>query len=207
MIALLAAMATVEPPKRAPFFIARFDLYGEYFDGSKQVGYGSRQRYDGAGGGVDMEVVRIPDGFGAEVRLQTGGWFSKGTDRSSRYAAIEIGGAGAIFSTDSFSLAGAVGLGIEGGRHVFVDKIRFYPYVGLRARAWLSDRVSLHLNPYFLPITTSGVKDREVRTEMALGIGAFLGGVRGSWISWEGGDPFRRYGELALTVFGGAAFF
>jgi hypothetical protein len=207
MMLLLTAMAVVPVREREPFFVARIAAYTEYFDGSRQVGEGTRKRYDGGGGGMDMEVVRVPDGIGAEIRIQAGGYVSKGNDRAGRYVMFEGGAAGEIFSTRSFSLAGALGVGIAGGRYVFVDKIRFYPYVGLRARAWLSDRVSLHLNPYFLPITTSGVKDRELRTELALGISNFIGGLRGSWITWAGGDPHRQYGELALTVFGGAAFF
>jgi hypothetical protein len=207
MIATVAVMAALASAPREPYSVARMTAFGEYFDGSKLAGHGTRERYDGGAAGFDLEAVRVPADFGLEARLQLGGAFSTYRDRASRAIMFELGGAFAILHVGSFSLAGAGGLGIGAGRHVFVDTVRLYPYVGLRARAWFSDATSLHLNAYVLPITTSGVRDLELRAEAALGVSWLMAGVRGSRIAYSGGDPRRLYGELSLALFVGAAFY
>lgn len=207
MIVTMAALAALGAGAREPYSVARITAYGEYYDGSKLVGHGSRQRYDGAAVGMEVEAVRIPNDLGLEARLQLGGAFSTGRDRARRVVGCELGAAAALVRVGSFSMAAAVGLGIYGGRHDFVDIVRLYPYLGLRNRAWLSDATSLHVNAYYLPITSSGFRDMELRAEVALGVGFFLAGARGSWISYRGGEPRRTYGELGLTLFAGAAFY
>lgn len=209
MIAAMTTLAVLAATANEPYSVARMTAYGEYFDGSTRVGAGSRQRYDGGAAGMEVEAVRVSRerDLGLEARLHLGGAFWTGRPRANRFIGFEIGGAAGIFSTESFGLAATIGLGIYGGRHAFVDTVRLYPYVGLRARAWMSQRVSLHVNVYLLPITSSGVRDSEVRGEVALGVGWFVAGLRSSWITYRGGDPRRTYGELALAPFVGAAFY
>lgn len=207
MILTMAAMAAMAAQPREPFRVARMTAFGEYYDGSKLVGHGTRERYDGGAAGIEVEAIRVPSDFGLEARLQLGGAFSSYRDRAARAIMFELGGAAGLLHVGSFSVAGTLGLGIQGGRHVFVDTVRLYPYVGLRTRAWFSDAVSLHVNGYLLPVTTSGVRDMELRSEVALGVSWFIAGVRGSWLRYSGGDPRRVYGELSLALFVGAAFY
>ncbi len=207
MIVTMAALAALSSGPREPYSVARITGYGEYFDGSRLVGHGSRQRYDGGAVGMEVEAVRIPRDLGLEARLQIGGMFSTGRDRARRVVGLELGAAAALFHLGSFSMAAAVGLGIHGGRHEFVEIVRVYPYLGLRNRVWFSDATSLHVNAYYLPVSSSGYRDMELRGEVALGVGWFIAGARGSWIAYRGGDPRRTYGELGLAAFVGAAFF
>jgi hypothetical protein len=198
-------MAATSPPDTLN--IARVGLYGGYVDGSKQVGFGSRQRYDGAEVALDLDVVRIPkEGIGVETRLQAGGGFVTSSDRPGRFGTFDFAIDAAIYRSAVFGLAAGAGLGLEFGRHDFTERVRLYPLLVLRARAFVTDAWSLHLNLHVAPITT-GEKDRELRGELALGYKAFIAGLRTSVIAFEAGDPRRTYGELGLGVLIGAAFY
>jgi len=206
-LVLMAAMAASPPRERDALNIARVAAFGGYVDGSKLVGHGSRQRYDGAEFALDLDVVRIPrEGVGIETRLQTGGGLSTGADRVGRFGTFDVALDAAILRTATFGLAAGAGLGVEFGRHAFTERVRFYPLVLARARWFLGDDYSLHLNAHFAPITT-GEKDRELRSEVGIGYGAFIAGVRASVISFTAGDPERSYGELGVGGFVGAAFY
>jgi hypothetical protein len=202
----MAAIALSSGP-REPFSVARMTAYGEYFAGNRRLGVEIGERYSGGVGGIEVDAVRIPRRLGLEARLQLGGAFSTYRERTQRAVMFELGGAVGLLHVGSFSVAATLGLGVDGGRHVFVDIARLYPYVGLRTRAWFSDETSLHINAYYLPISNSGVRDRELRGEVALGVSWFSAGVRAAWLTYSGGDPQRLYGERSLALFAGAAFY
>lgn len=187
--------------------VARIAGYAGYFDGSKKVGFGSRQRYDGVEFALDLDVVRIPkEGVGVETRLQTGGGVSTGNDRVGRFGTFDVALDAAIYRGATFGLCAGAGLGVEFGRHEFTERVRFYPLAAVRARLFPNDALSFHLNLHAIPITT-GEKDRELRTELAVGYHALFVGFRASVISFTAGDPRRTYGELGLGVIAGAAFY
>jgi hypothetical protein len=204
---LVAAMAVSPTAPRDTLNIARVGGYGGYLDGSKLVGHGSRQRYDGAEFAIDLDVVRVPsEGVGLETKVQFGGGLSTGTDRVGRFGTIDFALDASIVRTSTFGLLAGAGLGLEFGRHEFTERVRFYPLVLTRARWLLGESFSLHLNAHFAPITTAE-KDRELRGELGLGYGAFIAGARVSKSWFTAGDPQRVYGELGLGAFVGAAFY
>lgn len=207
VMAVMAAMAAMaaSPPDRLN--IARVAAIGGYVDGSKKVGFGSRQRYDGAEFGLDLDIVRIPkEGVGVETRLQTGGGLVTGADRVGRFGTFDLALDAAIVRSAVFGLAAGAGLGVEFGRHAFTERVRFYPLIAVRARAFVTAEWSLHLNLHVAPIATAE-KDRELRSELAVGYKNFIAGVRTSVIAFETGDPRRSYGELGLGALVGAAFY
>jgi hypothetical protein len=207
MLAATAVMAAMAGSPPDTLNIARIAAFGGYVDGSKKVGFGSRQRYDGAELALDIDVVRIPkEGVGIETRLQTGGGLVTASDRVGRFGTFDIALDAAIYRSAVFGIAAGVGFGLDFGRHAFTERVRLYPLLALRARVFLTEAWSVHLNAHYAPITT-GEKDRELRGELALGYRAFIAGLRTSVIAFEAGDPRRTYGEVGLGAFVGAAFY
>lgn len=81
---------------------------------------------------------------------------------------------------------------------------RLQPLLGARARVWASDAVHLDLLAQWLPVTSAGVRDHEVRAGLGVGIGWAFVGVRGTR-TWFDSGP-RDHVDLGVSGMFGAMF-
>jgi len=204
---ILAALAVSVPAQaREVFDVARIAVAGGYFDGSKPVGTGSRQRYDGGELGVDVDVVRARGDVGVETHLWFGGVYATSESQAGRAFRFDLAADFPIVRGESFGLLLCAGGGGDFGRHPFAEHGRLYPLLGLRARLWASDATYVQVVAQWLPITSAGVRDHEVRAELGVGIGYLFVGLRGTrtWFATE--RPARAFVDLGLSGIVGASF-
>lgn len=197
-------MAAMAASAREPIDSVRMTAYGGYFDGSKPVGNDSRQRYDGGELGIDVDVVRARGDVGIDMRFAFGGAWATSESQASRTFALDFAAAFPLVRSESFGLLVAAGAGGDFGRHPFAPHGRLHPLLGARARTWLSDAVHVDVLAQWLPITSAGVRDHELRAELGVGIGWMFFGVRGTRTWFHQGT--RDYLDLGMNGFFGAMF-
>lgn len=200
----MAAMAASAPAAREPIDSVRITAYGGYFDGSKPVGSNSRQRYDGGELGVDVDLVRARGEVGIDMRLAFGAASATSESKASRTFGLDVAAAFPLVRSEWFGLLVAAGAGGDFGRYPFAPHGRLYPLLGARARTWLSDAVHVDLLGQWLPVTSAGVRDHELRAELGVGIRWAFFGVRGTRTWFHQGT--RDHLDLGMNGFFGAMF-
>jgi len=200
-----------DPDHRSAFELARLGVHGGWFSGSKMVGYGSLQRYDGGVGAMDLDVTRFPHeniGFSFALGL---GFASQGSQNNGGTTNFNYGRLESSIDFGLLSWSGpgksgwSVGAGFGGAfgknRYWYAEKGVGYPILRTNLRLWATRDVSLHAAYQWLPSSTGDAPVRSHRFEAAVGIGLMQLGARLELVSTQRGVPIRTYVDRETSLF------
>jgi hypothetical protein len=187
-------------------FLARIGASGSLIQGSRMVGFGSRERFvQGGVAVIDFKVARFfsKRRYGLEVASQL--MIPAEKEKSVGFGQLEFAADWMLADGPWGSLVAGIGIGGDYGRYWWEGRV--YPLAILRERTWLSRKVRLEFETRTLPIAYTGKLPLfEQRFELAIGIGIFTMGLRFNWTAAWGGIPQRTYEQHELGGFLGAGF-
>jgi hypothetical protein len=200
---------------RTAFELARFDAHGGYFSGTHLVGFGSVQKYQGANGAMDVEVIRYPDEhFGFSLAFAFGGASENDLQANGGliFARLQTAAEFGLLSWSGPGKSGwSIGAGMGGdlGKSRYLDdgKAMAYPILLSRLRLWATREVSVHANYQWVPISTGAMPLHAHRFEAAVGLGLLQFGARLELSAQNGGDPVRTFVDRETTLFVGIAVY
>lgn len=200
-LALFMAAMAVSLPARAGDTVntIRMAGVGTWFDGSKPVGTGSKQRYDGGMVGMEVDMIRAPADVGLAMRFAFGGAWASSQSEGSRTFGIDFGLAFPVVRGQTFGLVLTGGGGGDFGRHPFAPRGRLYPFLDARTRLFVAERTAFDLGVRLLPITSAAVHDHSLEAQLGVSVGMFYAGVRGTRTWFSDVAPARSHVDLAVS--------
>ncbi len=194
-------------------FLARVQLSSAFVWGSELEGYGSRARYTGAVGTMDLEVVDLPSkyvgfeigvrvGYGATGNSSGGGGGASEPNFGRLDAAID----GVLVRTPRAALLVGLGLGGDAGDRYWFGGVRGYAFGVVRGRVVLAKDHALHATWQVVPASLGEHSALEHRAQLDYSYDLLTIGLRFAYARVRDGSPQRDYPDyeagaaLGVTV-------
>lgn len=190
-------------------FLARVQLSSAFVWGSKLEGYGSRARYTGAVGSMDLEVVNLPwkylgvelglrAGYGATGHSRGGG----GGGSQPNFGRLDVALDGVLVHTRRAALLVGLGLGGDAGDRYWFGGVRGYGFAIVRGRLVLSKDHAIHATWQLVPASLGDRSALEHRAQLDWSYDLLSFGLRFAYARVRDGSPQRDYPDYEA----GAAF-